>query len=178
VAFLRPKRLPCGTMSRPGIDPCPGARRRAPGHGCLPLMSGFPRALFAFLAIFPTYISPLVEIKGNQLDTVVRVKDQLKRDASRGLRISPKKERDDLKGAQPGQESADEFDVCAREMKDSMMHAQMTNTLQPAPDNSTSRLDADLGTSSQGIVEPLHRARGGCFSRVGRPLFWESRPRT
>jgi hypothetical protein len=87
-------------------------------------MSGYPRALPAFLAIFPTYIAPLVEVKGNQLDTVIRVQDQFKRDASRGLRISPKKARDDLKGAQPGQESTDEFDVCAREMPDPLVHTQ------------------------------------------------------
>jgi hypothetical protein len=71
-----------------------------------------------------------------------------------------------LKGAQPGQESAGAFDGYTREMKDSMMHTQMTNTLPPAPGNSTSRLDADLGASSHGIVAPLHRARGEYFPEV------------
>jgi hypothetical protein len=77
-------------MNRPGIEPCQGRAAAAP-RGRLPLMSGFPQATSAFLAIRPTYISPFVEVKGNWLDTVLRVQDELKRDASRELRINPQK---------------------------------------------------------------------------------------
>jgi hypothetical protein len=80
-------------------------------------MSGFPQATSVFLAIRPTYISPFVEVKGNRLDTVLRVQGELKRDASQELRINPKKARDNLKGAQLGQESADDLHVYTREMK-------------------------------------------------------------